>query len=265
MEMIDIEEEECIDFDSRWNSLMEMLCGMSNQISELGSQVTTISTQINDIDNRLKKMEEQQEESMSVVHSEVKVLKSQITTLKGALESVEIESVTPSLSSLVNPAKSKEDLDDLETKAKDEQFRCSVINAAARIHGFDRKGEGNNICYQMVDYFFDRQFMTKCSWSGRSRRIPEDDSLVQKIGIYTYGNIIEMFHACVAVSDDTFTLNQIEAFFRQCLSHSKTRANAQMIRKSAARRRNAVKKITNVDSDMKAIVEKQLRNLQAML
>ncbi|XP_050084666.1 uncharacterized protein LOC126570736 [Anopheles aquasalis] len=283
MEMIDVEEE-CFEHgyavkeqveqleqfgEQRWNSLIEMLYGMSNQITALGSQVTAMSTQINAIDNRLKKIEEQQQETAAAMHSEVKVLNSHITKLKGVLESIEIEPsetrVTPSLGSLISPAKCREDLDDLEAKAADEQFRYAVVNAASRIHGFNRKGEGNNICYQMVDYFFDRRFMTECSWSGRSRRVPEDDSLVQKIALSTYSNIIEMFFACVNISDDTFTLNQIETFFQQCVSHSKTRANAKKIRKSTARRRNAVKKIATVDSDMKAIVEKQLRTLQAML
>ncbi|XP_049533495.1 uncharacterized protein LOC125950002 [Anopheles darlingi] len=241
--------------ETNWNSLITMVAGINNQLS-------SISKQINAIDSRLKKFEEQQEETSSVIENEVEELKSQIPTVKSVLPTVEIDPVAPPLTSLLKPVQCKEELDELEAKAKDEQFRDEIVQAVGRIHGHDRKGEGDTVCYQIVDYFFDRKFLTECSWYGRMSQRTKNGPGKRKIGLIGYGSTMKLFHACVHLSDETFTQTQSIKFIRRCLRYSATRAKAKMVIKPAARRRNPKKVETNGNLAVNAVVENQLRHLQ---
>lgn len=241
--------------DSRWNSLFGMLSGISNRIG-------AISSEISSIDNRLKKCEEIQVETAATIGSEVETLKSQMAALKCVIETAEIDALVPPITELIKPAKCKEDLDELEAKALDEQYKNELVQAVARIHGCNRIGEGATVSYQIIDFFFDRKFMLECSWSGESIKsgIHNHDA---KIALSKYCNLIGLFHACVNVADSTYTQNECVQIIRMCLKNSKRRLKANRRRKSAAQVRK--KKPTSEDLAVRMIAEKQLRRLQTVV
>ncbi|XP_050084667.1 uncharacterized protein LOC126570737 [Anopheles aquasalis] len=253
-------EEVCYDHgyavredDSRWNSLFAMLSGISIRIEG-------ISSEINSIDSRLKKCEKIQAETAAAVGSEVETLKSQMAALKSVIETAEIDALAPPITELIQPAKCKEDLDALEEKALDEDYKNQLVSAVARIHGCNRIGEGATVSYQIIDFFFDRKFMVECSWSGESIKsgVHNFDA---KIALSKYCNLIGLFHACVNVTDSTYTQNECVQVIRMCLKNSKRRLKANRRRKSAAQRK---KKPTSEDLAVRMIAEKQLRRLQAV-
>ncbi|XP_035773685.1 uncharacterized protein LOC118456741 isoform X1 [Anopheles albimanus] len=260
---MEIEEDVCFEHvtiengssDTNWNSLIAMVAGINDQL-------TAMTTQINAIDSRLKKFEEQQAETSTIIENEVEELKTQLPTVKSVLKTVDIDPVAPPLTSLLKPVQCKEELDELEANAKDQHFRNEIVQAVGRIHGHDRKGEGDTVCYQIVDYFFDRKFLTECSWYGRMSQRTKNGPGKRKIGLIGYGSTMKLFHACVHLSDETFTQTQSIKFIRRCLRYSATRAKAKMVIKPAARRRNPRKEETNGSLAVNAVVENQLRHLQ---
>nr|XP_023027077.1 uncharacterized protein LOC111515069 isoform X2 [Leptinotarsa decemlineata] len=75
-------------------------------------------------------------------------------------------------------------------------------------------------CYLLVDWFFTRKFMTKCSWSGASRQ-----QNVKKIPLRTYENVIELFFQIIRLENNTFTMNDCKIFFLTVLKNAYRRNN----------------------------------------
>ncbi|XP_049533489.1 uncharacterized protein LOC125949997 [Anopheles darlingi] len=242
--------------DTNWNSLVALVSGINNQMAVL-------NTELSGIDSRLKHFEEQQTISISTIRRKMDVLKSQIPSLKTVLKTVEIDPVAPPLSSLLKPIQSKEELDELEAKAKDEEYRNAVIHAAGRISGYDRKGEGESICFQMIDYFFDRKFLMECSWLGRRHRRVNGE-LNKKIGLIEYGHTMKLFHECISVSDETFTQFHCYNFVRvKILRRSLRRVLAKKTKIPVKAPKPRSKKTDTVDDlAVQAVVANQLRHLQ---
>ncbi|XP_050087029.1 uncharacterized protein LOC126572050 [Anopheles aquasalis] len=242
--------------DTNWNSLVALVSGINNQM-------TVLDTELSEINNRLKQFEEQQTISVSTIRRKMEGLKSQIPSLKSVLKTVDIDPVAPLLTSLLKPIQSKEELDELERKAKDQEYRNSVIQAAGRISGYDRKGEGESICFQMIDYFFDRKFLMECSWLGRRQRRVNGE-VNKKIALIEYGNTMKLFHECISISDETFTQFHCYNFVRvKILRRSFRRVFAKKTKIPVKAPKPRSKK-TDPASDLavQAVVENQLRHLQ---
>ncbi|XP_050087030.1 uncharacterized protein LOC126572051 [Anopheles aquasalis] len=242
--------------DTNWNSLVAL-------VSEINNQVTKLDTEVNEVDNRLKHFEDQQTISISMIRKKVEVLRSQLQTLKSVLKPAKLDPVTPPLSSLVKPIQSREELDELEEKAKDEEYRSEVAQAAGRIFGYGRIGKGEVICYEMVDYFFDRKFLMECSWHGYNR-VCVDGELRKKVGFINYANTIKLFHGCVSISDESFTESDCYNFVKvKMLRNTLRRVQSKKIRSPSSIPRVRSKKIDS-DSDLavQKVVKNQLRHLQ---
>ncbi|XP_049533491.1 uncharacterized protein LOC125949998 [Anopheles darlingi] len=243
--------------DTNWNSLVALVSGINNQITEL-------DTEVNEVDSRLRHFEEQQTISISTIRKKVEVLRSQIPSLKSVLKTVDIDPVAPPLSSLLKPIQSREELDELENKAKDEEYRNAVAQAAGRIFGYGRIGKGEVICYEMVDYFFDRKFLMECSWHGYNRTFVNGE-LKKKVGFINYDNTIKLFHECVCISDETFTESDCYNFVKvKMLRNTLRRVQAKKIRMPSKIPRVRSKKTdTGSDLAVQAVVANQLRHLQS--
>uniref|UniRef100_A0A8W7K9I3 DUF4806 domain-containing protein n=1 Tax=Anopheles albimanus TaxID=7167 RepID=A0A8W7K9I3_ANOAL len=242
--------------DTNWNSLVALVSGINNQIAVL-------DTEVNEVENRLKHFEEQQAISISAIRKKVEVLRSQIPTLKSVLKTVDIDPVAPPLTSLLKPVQSREELDELEDKAKDEEYGNALAQAAGRIFGYGRIGKGEVICYEMVDYFFDRKFLMECSWHGYNS-IRVNGELKKKVGFINYENTIKLFHECVCISDESFTLSDCYKFVKvKMLRNTLRRVQSKKIRRPSRIPRVRSKK-TDPASDLsvQAVVENQLRHLQ---
>ncbi|XP_050101501.1 uncharacterized protein LOC126581702 [Anopheles aquasalis] len=228
------------------------------------SMMSALTRQVADIDRRLKKIESQQHQSLSNIQQKVTKIGTKIAAF-GNVPSGESNLLPQPITAYFSPAKCKEDLDELEANASDEQFVSAVAQSVARIHGYDRVGEGVTVSHQIVDYFFDRQFLQDCSWTGRSRSAEN----VRKIALAPYENIKNMFYQSVHLVDDSFTLNAAERFFRDVAKHARSRAEVKFLRKPALKRRKSRKKLNALscssNDTVKKIVENQLRHLQATL
>lgn len=90
---------------------------------------------------------------------------------------------------------------------------------------------GLNISYTLVDHFFERNVMMKCSWSGASR------STTIKLAIKNCTNILDTFFAIVHSVNTTFSKQLLEHFFKQVARNSKKRSEAKGLRQPSIHRR----------------------------
>lgn len=83
---------------------------------------------------------------------------------------------------------------------------------------------GLNISYNLVDYFFERNLMLKCSWSGASR------TSTIKLAIKNCTRILDTFFVIVHSVNTTFSKQLLEHFFKQVARNSKKRSEAKGLR-----------------------------------
>lgn len=138
----------------------------------------------------------------------------------------------------LTPIKCLDELDALEKQSKNEQFVKSVVEFLGSMHGKHRYvGEGNTVCLQIVNYFFEREFLMNCSWSGISRN-KDNENIISKIPFHKFVGIIDLFHKVVLFSDPSFSKVQCEQFLHRCLRNARQRfEETKGIRASVARKR----------------------------
>ncbi|XP_058811161.1 uncharacterized protein LOC131676049 [Topomyia yanbarensis] len=139
----------------------------------------------------------------------------------------------------LTPVKSLDDMESLEKQSKNDQFVQSVVQFLGSMHGKHRTyGEGATVCLQVINYFFEREFLMKCSWSGISRNKKDNENIISKIPFHKFGGVIDLFHKVVLFSDPSFSKVQCEQFLHRCLRNAKQRyEDIKGIRATASRRR----------------------------
>lgn len=149
-------------------------------------------------------------------------------------DDITLQSVTNlSSSRKIEPAKTLQDLEELEEKLSNYEFFSDVISDMKFICGFSGNSIGTNSCYKLVDYFFDRECLSHCSWTGSSRS--ETEGL--KIPFKRFTNVMKCFHALVKESDATFSEVDCHEFFKRILKNSKQRLNCTGQRASTRKQR----------------------------
>ncbi|XP_065079715.1 uncharacterized protein LOC135702592 [Ochlerotatus camptorhynchus] len=124
----------------------------------------------------------------------------------------------------LTPVHCLDELESLEQNTSNEAFVESIVESLGSIHGKDRYfGDGWTVCLQIVDYFFDRQFLMGCSWTGTSRNKKNDDVIISKIAFHKYVKVIDLFYQVVIYSDPTFALTDCQRFLHRCLKNAKQR------------------------------------------
>ncbi|CAG9789624.1 unnamed protein product [Diatraea saccharalis] len=128
------------------------------------------------------------------------------------------------------PVESEEDLEKLENKLKEPEFKMELMKKFSITFGKEN-GNGANVAYRLIDMFFDRHFLTLCSWSGGSRHYD------RKICFRAHSQVIQFFFKIVHASDEEYTLDACENFLKGILRTSVKRSMNRNMRKSTCKKR----------------------------
>lgn len=132
---------------------------------------------------------------------------------------------------VANPIDTLADLQKLEKNLAEKEIMENYVTKYSFICGREGNSKGLNNCYTLIDRFFTRRFMTLCSWAGGARDKKE------KIPFKIYKNTIEFFFRVVNLSDNSFTLNECEEFFKAIIRNSTRRSESSMSRTSKPKHR----------------------------
>lgn len=165
---------------------------------------------------------------LSQINAKFDVLASQINTKLDAIASQKPQQIEPvwtgNIRAPLKPVESLEELELLEKNSSNEQFVAGIIHHFGSMHGKDRYvGEGGTVCLQIIDYFFQREFLLNCSWTGTTRNKNSDEVIVSKIAFHKFDGVITLFHKVVMFSDPSYTLVQCQKFLHRCLRNAKQR------------------------------------------
>ncbi|XP_058822792.1 uncharacterized protein LOC131684165 isoform X2 [Topomyia yanbarensis] len=131
------------------------------------------------------------------------------------------------------PVSSVNDLEELEDNLNDNEYSRKMTMFMKNIVGVTGDDcNGQNTCYQLVDYFFNRTFMVECSWNGGSR------DGTPKCAIKRYTNILNLFFAIVRNANQGFSQTLLEKFFKSILKNSKKRSQSKGLRQSSIHKRS---------------------------
>lgn len=75
-----------------------------------------------------------------------------------------------------------------------------------------------NVCYRLVDEFFDRHFLVLCTWSGVSR------GGVPKTVLKSYNNVLSVFFEIVHRLNQQYSRVSFEKFFNRLTKNAKKRS-----------------------------------------
>lgn len=146
------------------------------------------------------------------------------------------------VSPIIKPVNSRQELEDLEELLKNEQKFSATVSAMIFICGTSGKAKGLDCCYKLIDYFFTRDLLLLCSWTGASRKN-------DKIPLKYFYNTRKCFLSLVRVADKDFTEQDCDKFFKTIIKNAKQRTNPKIT--SATKHR--AKKITSAPSLQKKV------------
>ncbi|XP_062545568.1 uncharacterized protein LOC134212069 [Armigeres subalbatus] len=133
---------------------------------------------------------------------------------------------------MFHPVSTIEELQTLDLNLKNAEYAKKLMRHMKQLIGSTGdQYNGQNICYELVDRFFDRKFMTKCSWTGLSR------TDVPKIAIQNFKNTLDVFFSIVKSVNEHFSQKAMNEFFKSITRNSKKRSEAKLMRQSAIKRR----------------------------
>lgn len=141
------------------------------------------------------------------------------------------------VSPVIKPVNSRQELEDLEEFLKNEQNFSAIVCAMIFICGTSGKAKGLDCCYKLIDYFFTRDLLLLCSWTGASR-------INDKIPLKYFYNTRKCFLTLVRKADKYFTEQDCDKFFKTIIKNAKQRINPKIM--SATKHRP--KKITTAPS-----------------
>ncbi|KXJ81585.1 hypothetical protein RP20_CCG018755 [Aedes albopictus] len=145
-----------------------------------------------------------------------------------------------------------EELQELEHNLEDADYARKLMRHMKQIIGTTGdQYNGPNFCYELVDRFFDRKFMTKCSWTGQSR------SEEAKYALQTFTRILDLFFSIVKSVNEHFTQKALNEFFKSITRNSKKRSEAKLLRQSAVKRRGRKPQNGRMANDSPSIPQKQ--------
>ncbi|CAK1579158.1 unnamed protein product [Parnassius mnemosyne] len=131
---------------------------------------------------------------------------------------------------IIKPIESVRELEEMESMLSDNTHKCKLMQQYSLVCS-QSEGKGVTCAYKMLDLFFSREFLCKCSWTGGSR----SDEL--KIGFKGYKNILQFYFELINSWDSTYTMQDNENFFKVILKNSAKRKLHKNIRASTKRTR----------------------------
>lgn len=141
---------------------------------------------------------------------------------------------------IVSPVGCLDDLNALEKLLVDDKHMQRFSAGMSFICGTSGKARGTDCCYKLIDYFFTRQFLTQCSWTGATRL---SDGNVQefagepstsyevpgKIPLKFFNKTRTLFLHLIIKADKDFSVIECEQFFKTVLKNSKQRVHAKCL------------------------------------
>lgn len=142
------------------------------------------------------------------------------------------------------PVKSLADFESLEDRCRDESFVKGIVASIGNIHGRHRyTSQGATVSLRIINYFFTRDFLLQCSWTGATRSSGNKEAKKQKVPFMKFDRTIDLFYQTVLYSDPSYTLDECKTFLHRCLKNAHQRfAEVTGIRKPVSRKR---KQLTN--------------------
>lgn len=159
----------------------------------------------------------------------------------------------------MQPVKNVREMELLEENSKKEDFVKSVMVSIGQLHGRQRyTGRGGTVCLQIMDYFFDREFLLHCSWTGSGRKSADQEQVLRKIPFYKFEGVIKLFHQTVLQSDPEFSMDECKSFLHRCLRNAKQRLEeVGGPRKPAARKRKHLVEANEQEVEYEEVVEEE--------
>lgn len=131
----------------------------------------------------------------------------------------------------IKPIDSVKELEQMDTLLSDKNQKFKLLTQYSFICS-PSDGKGATFSYKVLDMFFTREFLCKCSWTGGSRKSDE-----VKIGLKGYQNFLIFFYELIHHWDKTYTIENNENFFKIVLKNSVKRKLSNNIRASTIRMR----------------------------
>ncbi|RVE41713.1 hypothetical protein evm_013644 [Chilo suppressalis] len=138
---------------------------------------------------------------------------------------------------VIKPVCNLKELQNLENMLADPDFKARIKNKIDLLCS-KGKGRGTNNAYNLIDVFFQRNFLCQCSWAGGSK------SGSSKICLKSFTNVFDLFLSTINESDPCFKKPDCEKFIKTVLKNSRQRLESKQIRLSTTRCRQKVKTIT---------------------
>ncbi|CAB3245036.1 unnamed protein product [Arctia plantaginis] len=132
---------------------------------------------------------------------------------------------------LACPAIVKE-LEELESLLTDKQQKNKLLKQYSFVCS-QSDGRGGTCAYKILDVFFTRDFLYKCSWTGGSRGTSDN----VKNPLKAYKNVLKFYYELIHIWDQTYTIENNENFFKTVLKTSVKRKLSKNERASTKRRR----------------------------
>lgn len=144
---------------------------------------------------------------------------------------------TQEVQHVLTPVDSVDELKALERSLEDGKLEQQFLNGMSFICGITGKAQGTDCCYKLIDYFFTRQFLTQCSWTGMVRltdaNSQQDPSTSAdtgaKVPLKYYKHIRALFLNLIMQADKDFSELACEKFFKTVLKNSKQRLSAKFL------------------------------------
>lgn len=138
---------------------------------------------------------------------------------------------------VLTPVGSVDELAALERALEDRKVVQQFSGGMSFICGITGKAQGTDCCYKLIDYFFTREFLTQCSWTGLVRlsdaNSQQDPSTsadgTAKVPLKFYKNIRALFLNLIMQADKDFSELDCEKFFKTVLKNSKQRLSAKVL------------------------------------
>lgn len=136
----------------------------------------------------------------------------------------QVSATESQLKLMSKPISTEEELNELEEKLKDDQFGKLLTQQMMYICGSDGKANGVDCAYKLIDYFLNREFVDKCSWTGNTR-IKGGNS---KTALKYFKNFRKCFLEIIRLADNQFSEVECDKFFKRILKNSTQRKQSNI-------------------------------------
>lgn len=175
----------------------------------------------------------QESNQLQLIYEEQKQIRQQLTVLQASVDLImqnlcktapDDESCFESCSAIIKPVSNHQELQELEKYFNDNNNFSKTVESMTFICGSSGKSKGVDSCYKLIDYFFTRDLLLNCSWTGTSRQRDEG-----KIPLKYFCNTRKCFLTLVMKSDKYFGEQECDKFFKTVIKNAKQRLNPKIM------------------------------------